>query len=286
MDACSTIYTPELFARVSRRGRTILLQEADTAFLSTAGLLDQFQCPTQPSLLLVSGTNHHSLPNTNGLCWLSPVTLEIGRQATGPLAFCSTHYAGHVDSVRQRDTLTNLVDAILYQLLIWDDDVARKCCGTVKRAACAETWQTEPMKARRGLLLELLNALAEVPSARSHNNNRVHTKPTTIVIDRLDAVSIEPEGGGKRERPSGDELLDFVEMLLEVLAEAKGTVKVVVTMHAAFTEESRPEMRYRWEVLEKDWEKKREKNRESPKLVCRREWEQGTREAEGQESEN
>ena len=278
VDACSNIYTPEIFTRISRHGRTILLQEANSALLSEAGLLDQFQSPSQSSLLLLSGTNYHSLPNTNGLCWLSPLTIELAKRATGPSAFYSTYHAGHIDSVKQRCPLTSLIDAVIYQLLVWDEDVARKCCGVVKRAACADAWLKEPIEARRGLVLELLNALAELPDVENQSNNLRDAKATTIVIDRLDAVSVQPERGGKRERPSGDELLEFVEFLLNIIGEAKGTVKAVVTMHSAFTEESRPDMRYSWGRLQKDWDKRWKKDRKSPLLLCKHEWEQGTKE--------
>ena len=182
-----------------------------------------------------------------------------------------------MSNVRQRDTLTNIVNAILYQLLVCDNDVARKWCGTVERATRAATWQIEPMKARSALLLDLLNVLADIPRVRSHDNTAGDTKPTTIIIDRLDAISVEPAGGGKREVPSGGDLRDFVEMLLEVLDEAKGIVKVVVTMHAAFTEENCPEVKHMWEWLQDDWEKKWKKDPKSPRLTCRRDWEQGTR---------
>ena len=277
-DVCNNIYTPELFSQISRHGRTLFLQEANIALLSEAGLFDSFQSPSQSCLLLLSGTNHHSFPNSCGLCWLSPLTVELVKQAIGPSAFFSTHYAGHVDNVIERCPLTTLIDAIIYQLLVWHDDVARKCCGAVKRAASADTWGREPMKARKALLLELLNALAEISDIENNNHNARNADVTTIVIDRLDAVSIEPKHGGKRERPSGDELLEFVEFLLEVMNEARGTVKTVVTMHAAFTEESLPEMRYSWGQLQKDSDKRWEKDQKSPLLICRREWEQGTRE--------
>ena len=191
-----------------------------------------------------------------------------------------------MNNVRQRDTLTNIVNAILYQLLVCNNDVAKKWHGTVERATRAETWQTEPMEARRALLLDLLNALADIPRVRSHDNSAGDTKPTTIIIDRLDAISIEPAGGGKREVPSGGDLREFVEMLLEVLDKAKGIVKVVVTMHAAFTEENCPEVKHRWEWLQEDWEKKWKKDPKSPRLTCRLDWEQRTREVKGQESDN
>ena len=45
---------------------------------------------------------------------------------------------------------------------------------------------------------------------------------------------------------------------------------MVVTMHAALSDESSPAMKYNWEFLEKEWR--------SIELLCRRGWEQSTRE--------
>ena len=258
--ACGIVYPDGIFTQVSRRGRIILLQEADNALLSATGLLGQFQSPAQSSLFLVTGTNHHSLVSTHGLCWLSPFTLEFAKQAAGPLAFFSTQSNGHIDSVSKRVSISTILNAIIYQLLTWNDDLARKYCGTIHRAARAESWQTESSSRQKGLLLEILNALTEHPNV----NN-----PTTIIIDRLDAVCIYPTDGGKCESPNGDELIEFVESLLEILEEAEGVVKVVVTMHAAFSDENDPGVKYNWEHLEKKWR--------PPLLVSKRGWEQYAR---------
>jgi hypothetical protein len=274
MDACSNIYTTGLFASTSRRGRTILLQEANITLLSTAGLLEPFQSPDQSSLLLLSGTNHHYSTHYVELCWLSPLALDFARTATGPVAFYSTQSVGPLDSILQRETIPNLLGAIIYQLLTWEDDFARQWRGAVDRAACTEAWQTDTLRMQKELLLALLNALAE----RSDNNDhdrKGNIAPTTIVIDRPDAFCIEPAGGGRREWPIGDMLLELVESLLKVVKEARGIIKVVVIMHAAFSDEDRSEVKFSWERLEKEWK--------PPMLVCRRDWEQGRRVAKSED---
>ena len=273
MDACSRIYTTGLFSSTSRRGRTILLQEANIALLSTASLLEPFLSPGQSSLLLLSGTNHHSSTHYNELCWLSPLALDFARTATGPVAFYSTQSDGPLDSILQRETIPNLLSAIIYQLLTWEDDFARQWRGAVDHAACTEAWRTDTLRMQKELLLTLLNALAE-PSDNNEHGRNGNIAPTTIIIDRPDALCIERAGGGRREWPIGEKLLELVESLLEVVKEARGIIKVVVTMHAAFSDEGRSEVKWFWERLEKRWK--------PPMLVCRRDWEQGRREAKSE----
>ena len=70
---------------------------------------------------------------------------------------------------------------------------------------------------QKELLLKLLNTLAERCRSDSHEEAKRNIKPTTIIIDRLDTVSVEPGHDGKRERPSGDDLLGFVRFWLEAI---------------------------------------------------------------------
>lgn len=59
--------------------------------------------------------------------------------------------------------------------------------------------------------------------------------PTTIVIDRPDTLKALV-GDGTPVWPICDRLLDLTRGMLEVLDEAHGVVKVIVTMHANFRE--------------------------------------------------
>jgi hypothetical protein len=239
--------------------------------LSTAGLLEPFQSPGQSSLLLLSGTNHLHYVQ---LCWLSPLALKFARTATGPVAFYSTQSVGPPDSNLQRETIPNLLGAIIYQLLTWEDDFAREWRRTVDRAACTEAWRTDTLGEQKKLLLTLLNKLAE--RSGNHDHDRMgDMAPTTIVIDRPDALCIEPAGGGRREWPIGEMLLELVESLLEVVEEARGIIKVVVIMHAAFSDEAHSEFKFSWEGLEKKWK--------PPMLVCRRDWKQERRAAKSED---
>ena len=273
MDACSKIYTTGIFASTSRRGRTFFLQEADITLLSAAGLLEPFQSPDQSSLLLLSGTNHR-FTHDDELCWLSQLALDFAKTATGPVAFCSAQSVGPLNSMLQRETIPNLLGAIIYQLLTWEDDFARKWRGEVDRTACTEAWQTDTLRMQKQLLLTLLDALAERSDNDDHDR-KGNLAPTTIVIDRPDACCIEPAGGGRREWPIGKMLLKLVESLLEVVKEARGIIKVIVIMHAIRSEEKCSTMKFSWESLEKEWK--------PPMLVYRRGWEQGKRVAKSED---
>jgi hypothetical protein len=235
------------------------------------GLLDPFQSPTQSSLLLISGKNHHSYGGDARLCWLSPIALDFARVASGPLAFYSTQRAGPVESPSQRDTLPSLLNTVIYQLLTWEDDFAREWRGTVERAVGTEAWRTDTMTTQKELLLALLNAWADRSNGNGEDRDN-STAPTTIIIDRPDALCIKSADGGRPEWPIGDALLNLVDVLLEVLKDARGVVKVVIVMHAAFSVEDHPQLRWSGERLEK--------KEKPPLLVCKRNWEQGTREAE------
>ena len=154
------------------------------------------------------------------LCWLSPISLDFARIASGPLAFHSTQCAGAVDSLARRDTLPNVLNSVIYQLLTWDDDFSRQWRGTVERAVGMEAWRTDPMSAQKELLLTLLNAWAERANIDGHENHNP-SAPTSIIIDRPDSFCIESADGGRREWPISDALLNTVELLLEVLKVAR-----------------------------------------------------------------
>lgn len=268
IEACSDIYTPELFASISRRGRTIFLEEANIALLSTAGLLDLFQLPTKSSFLLLSGTNHDSFNKCDDLCWLSPLALDIGRKATGPLAFYSTQFTGPENSNTQRDTISKLLVILIYQLLTWEGKFAREWRHVVDRATNTEAWHTGTLKTQKKLLLELLNALADRNNGNSCDQ-KYDIAPITLIIDRPDAFCELAKDGG-RDWPISDALYELVEVLLEVLNDARGIVKVVMIMHSSFSGENNWNMKWLWENLEKKYK--------PPILVCRRNWDQGKRE--------
>ena len=172
-----------------------------------------------------------------------------------------------MDSLSRRDTLPNLLSSVIYQLLTWDDDFSREWRGSVERTVRTDAWRTNSMRAQKELLLKLLNAWAVRANIDGYENNNA-SAPISIIIDRPDAFCIEPADGGRREWPICDALLVIVELLLEILKEVKGVVKVVVVMHAAFSEVSE-QLSWQWKMLEKKWQR--------PLLVSRRSWQQETR---------
>lgn len=257
LDLCKKVYSGQPFSQLPlQRGRKKHLQQISTKLLDSENKYSSWINANHSSLLLLSGNNYTDYVTGRGLCWLSPVAIEIAEllPESTLLAFYSTQWQRHEGGGITEEPFSRLLATVTHQILNWDPHFFSTHYENVSSVYQASANQNIPAEEHQNLLINLLTAWRATEGS-----------PGFILIDRIDYVL-----ANKGDSRAGAHIYPFVRDMLDVIQLPGRELKILIIVDSSgWRQEEHEFERYQYEHM---------KNNSKPKSFhCKLKWLQAAR---------
>jgi hypothetical protein len=257
LDLCKNVYPERLFCQIPlQRGRKRNLQQISIKLLDSDNKYSSWINANHSSLFLLSGNNYTDYTTGRGLCWLSPVAIEIAESLPEsiPLAFYSTQWKRSEGYSIIEEPFSRLLAAVTHQILNWDPHFFSAYYETVSSVYQASGDQNVPHKEHQELLVKLLTVWRATEGG-----------PGFILIDRIDDV-LADEG----DSPAGAHIFHFVRDMLDVIRSPGRELKILIIADSSgWRQEEHEFERYQYKPMEN--------NLKPRSFHCKLKWQQAAR---------
>jgi hypothetical protein len=257
LNLCKNVYPDRLFCqRPLQRGRKGNLQQISIKLLDSEDKYSSWINGSHSSLFLLSGNNYTEYTTGRGLCWLSPVAIEVAESLPEsiPLAFYSTQWKRHEGYGTTEEPFSTLLAAVTHQILNWDPHFFSAYYETVCGVYQASSDRNIPPKEHQELLVKLLTEWRATEGG-----------PGFILIDRIDDV-LADEGDSR----AGAHIFYFIQDMLDAIQSPGRDLKILVIADSnGWRQEEHDFERYHYKPM-KDNSKPRS-------FHCKLKWQQDAR---------
>lgn len=254
LNLCKNVYSERLFCQIPlQRGRKRNLQQISIKLLDAENKYSSWINANHSSLFLLSGNNYTDYATGRGLCWLSPVAIEIAESLPESisLAFYSTQWKRHEGCGITEEPFSRLLAAVTHQILNWDPHFFSAYYEAVSRVYQASSDQNIPPKEHQELLVKLLTEWRATKGG-----------PGFILIDRIDDV-LADEG----DSPTGAHIFHFVQDMLNVIQSSGRELKILIIADSnGWRQEEYEFERYQYKPMEN--------NSKPTSFHCKLRWQQ------------